>query len=171
MNTGQGDRNIPPSRSPWIEVDEDLWMGGLTWVDEQGEQRDAVVTDEFQLVVSMCKAPDHGPPKGIRHITCNIPDGPLTPKQIDRVAKLALWTTDRVRMRKRVLVRCDTGYNRSGLMVAQILINRMEPPHRAIELVRRARGRWALNNDLFVDYLTTGLSVAYLLTGLEAPTS
>ena len=145
-------------------------MGGLTWVDEHGERRDAVVTDEFQTVVSLCKTPDHGPPKGIRHVVCDIPDGPLTPKQIDRVAKLAEWTADRVRMQKRVLVRCEAGYNRSGLLAAQVLVERRYTPYQAIELVRRARGRWALNNELFVDYLTTGLSVAYLLTGLEAPT-
>ena len=36
----------------------------------------------------------------------------------------------------------------------------------AIFLVRYRRSKWALNNDLFVDYLTTGLGVAWLLTDL-----
>jgi hypothetical protein len=39
----------------------------------------------------------------------------------------------------------------------------------AIFLVRCRRSKWALNNDLFVDYLTTGLDAARLLTGLTAP--
>ncbi|WP_218009877.1 hypothetical protein [Actinomadura kijaniata] len=37
----------------------------------------------------------------------------------------------------------------------------------AIFLVRYRRSRWALNNQLFVDYLTTGLGVAELLVGLD----
>ncbi|MGP4023088.1 hypothetical protein [Actinomadura sp. 3N407] len=34
--------------------------------------------------------------------------------------------------------------------------------------VRYRRSKWALNNHLFVDYLTTGLEVARLLTGLDS---
>ena len=169
MDAGQGDRNIPMARSPWDEVDDLLWVGGLSWLDEHGEVRDAVVTDEFQLVVSLCKAPAHGPQKGIRHISYQIPDGPLTPKQLVRIKELAIWTSDRLRMGRKVLVRCDTGYNRSGFFAAQTLIERFINPYAAIELVRRGRSRWALNNQLFVDYLTTGLDVASLLAGLEAP--
>jgi hypothetical protein len=35
-------------------------------------------------------------------------------------------------------------------------------------LIRDRRSKWALNNALFVNYLTTGLDVARLLTGLDA---
>lgn len=164
------DRNIPPPRAPWNEVDECLWMGGHEWVDEHGELRDAIVDDEFDLVISLYKRPDHGPRKGIRHIVYQIPDGPLTPKQLDKLAELALWTADRLRMQRKVLIRCHSGYNRSGLLAAQALVERMYTPHQAIELVRRARTKWALNNELFVDYLVTGLHVSSLLTSLEAPT-
>jgi hypothetical protein len=149
-------------------------MGCYEWVDEHGQRHDAVVTDEFNLVISMGKRPGYGrevygPPRGVRHIEVNIPDGPLTPKQIKRIRELAEWTGDRVRMERQVLVRCDPGYNRSGLFTAQTLIELNVDPHAAIELVRRARTKHALNNKIFVDYLTTGLDVAYLLAGLEAP--
>jgi protein-tyrosine phosphatase len=145
-------------------------MGGHEWVDEHGELRDAIVDDEFDLVISLYKQPGHGPRKGIRHIVYQIPDGPLTPKQLDRLAELALWTADRLRMQRKVLIRCHSGYNRSGLLAAQALVERMYTPYQAIELIRRARTRWALNNELFVDYLVTGLHVSSLLTSLEAPT-
>lgn len=168
--TRQKDRNIPPPRAPWNEVTEYLWMGGHEWVDEHGQLRDAVVDNEFDVVISLYKQPGHGPRKGIRHIVYQIPDGPLTPKQIDKIAELAEWTGDRVRMRRRVLVRCHSGYNRSGLLCAQTMIELHHTPYQSIELVRRARTKWALNNELFVDYLVSGLSVASLLTGLEAPT-
>ncbi|RFS87000.1 protein phosphatase [Actinomadura spongiicola] len=38
----------------------------------------------------------------------------------------------------------------------------------AVFLIRYRRSKWALNNHLFVDYLTSGLDVARLLTGLES---
>ncbi|MBE1532023.1 protein-tyrosine phosphatase family protein [Actinomadura algeriensis] len=69
---------------------------------------------------------------------------------------------------RRVLVRCHSGYNRSGLVVAQALVHLGYSVEDAIFLVRFRRSKWALNNSLFVDYLTTGLDVARLLTGLEA---
>jgi protein-tyrosine phosphatase len=144
-------------------------MGGHEWVDEHGQLRDAIVDDEFDVVISLYTQPGHGPRKGIRHIVYKIPDGPLTPKQIDKIHQLAVWTGDRLRMGRKVLIRCHAGYNRSGLLAAQTLVETSHTPYQAIELVRRARTKWALNNELFVDYLVTGLDVAYLLTGLEAP--
>lgn len=167
--TRQQDRNIPPPRAPWNEVDEFLWMGGHEWVDEHGHLRDAVVDDEFDVVISLYRQPGHGPRRGVRHIVYEIPDGPLSPAQIDKIRRLAEWTGDQVRMQRKVLIRCHAGYNRSGLLAAQVLIERMHSPREAIALVRRARTEWALNNSLFVDYLVTGLDVAYLLSGLAAP--
>jgi hypothetical protein len=38
----------------------------------------------------------------------------------------------------------------------------------AIFLVRYRRSKWALNNHLFVEYLTTGLDVAGLLVDLDS---
>ncbi|HEY1624858.1 MAG TPA: hypothetical protein VGG16_13770 [Streptosporangiaceae bacterium] len=38
----------------------------------------------------------------------------------------------------------------------------------AVALIRDRRSPWALNNALFVGYLTTGLDTACLLSGLEA---
>ena len=169
VRTRQKDRNVPPPRAPWNEVDECLWMGGHEWVDEHGELNDAVVNDEFDVVVSLYTRPGHGPRRGVEHVVYEIPDGPLTSQQIQKVAELARWTAEQVRMRRKVLVRCHAGYNRSGLLAAQCLIERTHTPRQAIELVRRARTDEPLNNELFVDYLTTGLDVAYLLAGLAEP--
>jgi protein-tyrosine phosphatase len=67
-----------------------------------------------------------------------------------------------------VLVRCHSGYNRSGLVIGQALITMGYTAADAIALIRDRRSKQALNNALFVDYLTAGLDVARLLTGLEA---
>jgi protein-tyrosine phosphatase len=69
---------------------------------------------------------------------------------------------------RRVLVRCHSGYNRSGLVIAQALIHLGHSADDAVFLIRYRRSKWALNNPLFVSYLDTGLDVARLLTGLEA---
>ncbi|MYT19500.1 protein phosphatase, partial [Streptomyces sp. SID7760] len=66
-----------------------------------------------------------------------------------------------------VLVRCNAGYNRSGLVVAQTLIELGREAPTAIGAVRRKRSPSALNNRLFEEYLTTGLGVARLLAGLD----
>jgi protein-tyrosine phosphatase len=98
-----------------------------------------------------------------------IPDGPLLPPQIDRVAELAVLAAEDVRAGRKVLVRCRVGLNRSGLLTAQTLITQGHDVRTAIGLVRQARSDSALNNATFVGYLTTGLSVASLLSDLEAP--
>ncbi|WP_329594790.1 hypothetical protein OG298_38280 [Streptomyces sp. NBC_01005] len=61
---------------------------------------------------------------------------------------------------------CNAGYNRSGLVVAQILIELGRPAKTAIQLIRERRSPWALNNQMFEEYLTTGLDVASLPVGL-----
>ena len=56
-----------------------------------------------------------------------------------------------------LLVRCQMGWNRSGLIVAGLLIaeNQLEPED-AIAAVRTARGSNALNNKSFVRFLMDG---------------
>ncbi|MEU1619262.1 hypothetical protein ABZ479_18445 [Streptomyces sp. NPDC005722] len=68
---------------------------------------------------------------------------------------------------RRTLVRCHSGYNRSGLVVAQALVEGGLQVTAAVALVRERRSPWALNNGTFVEYLTAGLGVARLLTGLD----
>lgn len=62
---------------------------------------------------------------------------------------------------------CHSGYNRSGSVVAQALVDLGHESGEAIRLVRERRSPWALNNPVFVDYLNTGLDVAVPLTGLN----
>lgn len=65
------------------------------------------------------------------------------------------------------MVRCHSGYNRSGLVVAQCLVDRGLTPAEAVARVRRGRSPWALNNQAFTSYLTAGLDIAALLVGLD----
>ncbi|MFF2787272.1 hypothetical protein ACFVT6_10965 [Streptomyces sp. NPDC058049] len=65
------------------------------------------------------------------------------------------------------MVRCHSGYNRSGLVVAQCLVDRGLTPAEAVARVRLGRSPWALNNKAFTSYLTAGLDIAALLVGLD----
>jgi protein-tyrosine phosphatase len=141
-------------------------MGGHYWTDPAGELRLAVVDREFDLVVSLFRQPGHGPATGVAQLVCEVPDEALTADQLAAVQRTALATAAAVRDGRKVLVRCHSGYNRSGLVVAQVLVDRGLTPAQAVELIRRQRSPWALNNPLFVQYLETGLDVARLLSGL-----
>ncbi|MGK5552293.1 protein-tyrosine phosphatase family protein [Actinomadura kijaniata] len=158
---------MPDAESPWNEIVPGLFMGGHHRRGSGGERVPVVVGREFDLVVSLYRRDGCGPGDGVAHHCREIPDGPLSADQITAVRELAEIVADDVREGRRVLVRCRSGYNRSGLVVVQALVELGYPVEDAIFLVRYRRSRWALNNQLFVDYLTTGLDVAGLLVGLD----
>lgn len=166
--TRQGDRDIPAPRSPWDEIVPKLWMGGHYWTDPAGELQPVVVGAEFDLVVSLFTLAGHGPGPGVEHLVAEIPDGPLTAEQIDAVQQVARTAAQAVAGGRTTLVRCHSGYNRSGLVVAQALVDMGCDPTAAIHLVRQKRSRWALHNEDFRAYLAAGLEVAYLLAGLQS---
>jgi protein-tyrosine phosphatase len=162
----QGD---PYSRAPWDEIVPGLFMGGHFYRAPSGEVLPVAAGDEFDLVVSLYRRDGHGPAAGITDHVREIPDAPLTAAQLADVCELAEITAAAVRNGQKALVRCHSGFNRSGLVVVQALGHLGYGVDDAIFLVRYRRSKWALNNDLFVDYLTTGLDVASLLAGLTTP--
>jgi hypothetical protein len=163
-----GDPGVPDAHSPWNEVVPLLFMGGHFCAGPDGIRAAVVVGNEFDLVISLYARAGHGPAPGVEHRYGEIPDDPLTGSQIGLVCDLAGLATDSVRDGRRVLVRCHSGYNRSGLVAGQALISMGYTADDAISLIRDRRSEWALNNTLFVDYLKTGLDIARLLTGLGA---
>lgn len=76
---------------------------------------------------------------------------PLTLRQRIAVHQAATWVCDQMN-KGRVLVTCQAGLNRSGLVSAAALIMKGEHPRFAVTIVRMSR-QWALNNQYFVDYL------------------
>lgn len=161
-------RGAPDASSPWDEIVTGLWMGGHRYRDQADTVQPAIVSTEFDLVISLYQRDGHGPAPEVEHHYVETPDGPLSPDQIESICRMADLAADAIGEGRRVLVRCHSGYNRSGLVVAQALINMGHSTEDAIFLIRYRRSKWALNNPLFVDYLNTGLDAARLLAGLEA---
>ncbi|MFE2144828.1 protein phosphatase [Streptomyces sp. NPDC059456] len=170
LKTRSKDRGVPDPHAPWNEITTGLWMGGHQWTDPSGDRHAAVVGTEFGLVISLFSRPGHGPGPGIEHLVAEMPDRPLTAEQIHAVQQLARTAARAVRDGRTVLVRCHSGYNRSGLVVAQALIELGWETTTAVETIRRNRSPFALHNRIFEEYLTTGLDVAQLLIGLDTLT-
>ncbi|MFF4716098.1 protein phosphatase [Streptomyces eurythermus] len=166
MRTRGTQPDVPAPRSPWNEIVPGLWMGGHEFRDRSGRLELAVVRDEFDVVQSLLRLPGYGPDPGVEHHVWPIPDGPLDGTQLAGVIRLARAANDALDAGRRVLVRCYHGYNRSGLVVAHALVQRGDTADQAIQLIRARRSAWALHNDLFVEYLRTGLATVRLLEEL-----
>uniref|UniRef100_A0AAU2JZL1 Protein phosphatase n=1 Tax=Streptomyces sp. NBC_00049 TaxID=2903617 RepID=A0AAU2JZL1_9ACTN len=163
--TRQRDRYVPGPPTPWDEIAPGLWMGGHYWTDAAGALQPVVVADEFDLVISLFTRTGHGPGPGTGHVVGEVPDAALTEAQLRTVQGLARTAGLALDAGLTTLVRCHSGYNRSGLVVAQCLVDRGLAPADAIALVRRRRSPWALHNETFTSYLSAGLDVAALLVG------
>ena len=143
---------MPLCDDPWNEVVPGLFMGGH---DVRAQSPTAcVVTDEFDLVVSLTAREGYGPSPGVEHVVARLADAVLDPPSAARVCELGALVAAGVRDGRRVLVRCSGGLNRSGVVVAEALVQLGHPPAEAVRLVRAARGSWALTNPGFVAYLS-----------------
>jgi hypothetical protein len=151
----------------WDEIIPGLFMGGHIRQGPSGERIPVVIGAKFDVVISLYRKDGHGPADTVEHHCREIPDGPLTAAQLADIHELAKTAAAAVHVGRKVLVRCRSGYNRSGLVVVQALVHLGYQVDDAIFLVRYRRSKWALNNHLFVEYLTTGLDVASLLAGLD----
>ncbi|MGW2645497.1 protein-tyrosine phosphatase family protein [Streptomyces sp. NPDC001393] len=159
--------DVPAPESPWDEVVPGLWMGGHEFRGRSGRPELAVVHDEFDVVQTLLRLPGYGPDPGVEHHVWPIPDGPLDGTQLAGVIRLARAANEALDAGRRVLVRCYHGYNRSGLVIGQALVQRGHgPPDEVIRLIRARRSAWALHNELFVEYLRAGLPTARLLEEL-----
>jgi protein-tyrosine phosphatase len=141
-------------------------MGGHEYLAGDGVWTAAIVTDQFDAVYSLHYREGYGPASGVDHHVLEVPDDVLTARQILAVEEFAASAASDYGHGRRVLVRCRAGMNRSGLVVAEVLIRSGFAPEDAIATIRRRRSPSALNNESFVAYLETGLGLAAELTAL-----
>ena len=136
---------IPIPNDPWNLITENLYQGSAAHM---------IWEWEFESVYTLCGIRDTGPAPGIPHRRLLIPDdiggAPLTPDQFHSVTDMVTHVTMDLDARKKVLVRCRAGLNRSGLVVALVLVRQGMSTRDAIKLVREKRSPWALCNENFV---------------------
>ncbi|WP_284743403.1 protein-tyrosine phosphatase family protein [Amycolatopsis sp. RTGN1] len=157
VQRGRGQLSWYTDDPAWNEVRPGLWIGGHTRFDATGEVP-VVVAREFDVVISLYRREGHGPPDDVEHHCVPIPDGPLSPEQLEQVTRLSVLAAEAVRAGRKTLVRCHAGYNRSGLVVARTLVELGLGVTEAIALVRARRSPRVLHNELFVRYLGNELA-------------
>jgi hypothetical protein len=91
----------------------------------------------------------------VQEFRYGVPDASITNIDLQRLRQAAEFGYARWKAGDRVLVRCQAGLNRSGLVSALILIKDGATPQEAIDAIRTYRGEDALFNTSFVDWLMT----------------
>lgn len=133
----------------------EVWQGGFTCLACRAcEPRSG--TRYFDLVIDLWQPPGVGSPR-TTYVTYPIPDGVLTDGQMDGVRMAARHVAKEVEQYDhRVLVRCQWGLNRSGLLVGLALRELGMPGPQAVRVIREKRGPWALSNRLFAEEVERG---------------
>lgn len=93
-------------------------------------------------------------------VTLNDDGSPMQKPEMAEAVRAAGKVLAWLKARKRVLVTCHAGLNRSGLICALVLCKaKGMSPKEAVETVRAARGPNALRNQYFLDFLEAYCSV------------
>ena len=84
-----------------------------------------------------------------------VPDARISDMDLSRLRQAVNWGYKQWKKGDRVLVRCQAGLNRSGLVTALILIKDGMTPEDAIRTIRKNRADIALFNEHYVNWLMT----------------
>ena len=91
----------------------------------------------------------------VQEFRYGVPDASIKDIDLNRLRQAVEFGYDRWKQGDRVLVRCQAGLNRSGLVLALILIKDGLTPTQAIARIRDNRGDDALFNRDFHNWLLT----------------
>ena len=89
----------------------------------------------------------------VQEFRYGVPDASISDIDLNRLRQAVEFGYDRWKAGDRVLVRCQAGLNRSGLVLALILIKDGLTPQEAINRIRENRGSDALFNADFHNWL------------------
>lgn len=150
---------VPAAYDPHNEVIPHLWMGGHYY---HPAHRPAYLTDtDFTIVVSLHQeAPEvraqYAPPAGVTHLVLELPDDRLLQNELDAAEFYAAIVANTIKRGLKTLVRCHAGYNRSGLICGLAMRQLGYEAKETIELIRAARGPYALHNQHFLKLIIRG---------------
>lgn len=90
---------------------------------------------------------------GVQEFRYAVPDASIADLDLERLRDAVEFAHARWKAGDRVLIRCQAGLNRSGLVTALVLIKEGNTPQAAIDLIRVKRDRDALCNADFAEWL------------------
>lgn len=148
------DNDILPLYS---EILPRLFLGGtenFDVVQETKRERVASITKESFDTVITAYAFANPVSWGVKEIRTTFYDGDMSDIDFDDIHQAADIAFDDWKNRgKKLLVRCQMGYNRSSFLLCQILMRDGYTAKDAIALMREKRSSWVLCNAGFEDYL------------------
>ena len=103
----------------------------------------------------------------VQEFRYGVPDASIKYIDLNRLRQAVEFGYDRWKQGDRLLVRCQAGLNRSGLVMALILIKDGYTPYQAIDLIRQRRTDIALFNENFVNWLLSS-GAHFINTDLRA---
>lgn len=108
----------------------------------------------FDVVITLY-ADAQPAPWGVQEVRYGFPDGPLRDHDLQMAVQIAKDAHAQWRSGTQVLIRCQAGVNRSGLVSALVLmIDGLSAPD-AIALLRNRRSPFVLSNSHFEEWLRT----------------
>ncbi len=142
------------SASLFSEITTNLWQGGTPdeiHCDVSSVSSFLDNTHNFTAVVTL---DSYSQPVGrsIKELRYGFIDGRIERNEIPKLLEVADWAYENWQRGEKVLVRCQAGANRSGLIVAIVLMKDGYSAQEAIDLIRSKRP-FALSNSEFVSFL------------------
>jgi hypothetical protein len=144
----------------WNEILPGLYLGGtddadVVYEDAAGsrfEHKAFITPEHFDTVVTMYA---YARPVDwfVKEFRFGIYDSDMKDFQTDELHDMVVAAHRDWKKGKRVLVRCQAGINRSGLVMALVLIREGYSAQDAISLMRNKRGRAVLANKHFEAWL------------------
>jgi hypothetical protein len=135
---------------------EGLYMGGTADEDTVFEttrpQRASITKKDFDTVIT-AYAWANPCDWGVKEVRYCFYDGDMTDVDLEKLNSVVETAYKDWKSGSRILVRCQLGANRSGLIVAKILMKDGYTADEAIKLVRLKRGQLSLSNKNFEVYL------------------
>lgn len=123
------------------EILPNLWQGGCV---------DGVkLPDDFDLVVSLYPWEKYALGPNTERVEIRAYDGADLPDFYDIAGRIV----DEYRQGKKILIHCQAGLNRSGLLAAMVLMRLDYSGSEAIALLRSTRSEMVLCNETFENYI------------------
>ena len=143
--------------SLYSEILENLFMGGTDDDDVIHLPADPYLRRKdlpFDSIVTMYAWARPADWK-VQEYRYGVPDARISDMDLSRLRQAVNWGFKQWKKGDRVLVRCQAGLNRSGLVTALILIKNGMTAEDAIRTIRKNRADIALFNEHYVNWLMT----------------
>ena len=137
----------------WSEVLNGLWQGGTDDLDVDRQLKVPMITTKsFDTVITMYA--DANPVDWfVKEFRYGVWDSDINKMNTEELFDIVRLAHADWKRGKRVLIRCQAGWNRSGLVMALVLIKEGYKAQEAIDLIQSKRSGRPLCNLRFVKWL------------------